>query len=74
LKSEPRKVIVVVTVHSTPEVDEMHARSTWSVTALAAVGALTVPAIAQARGGSDDPPNPERREHRVGNDDGPNHH
>jgi hypothetical protein len=43
----------------------MHSRFTKAVTTLALAGALTVPAVAGARGGSDDPPNHEQREHQV---------
>jgi hypothetical protein len=43
----------------------MHSRYTKALTALALAGAITVPAVAQARGGSDDPPNHEQREHQV---------
>jgi hypothetical protein len=55
----------------------MSSRHTRALAALVAAGAVAVPAIAQARGGSDDPPNHEQREHqgerhrgrdRVGND------
>ena len=62
----------------------MHTRFTTAAVSLAAIAAISVPAIAQARGGSDDPVNHVRREHhrqgsddgfRVGRrgDDGPNH-
>lgn len=43
----------------------MHSRYTRGLTALAVAGALAVPAVAQARGGSDDPPNHDQREHQV---------
>jgi hypothetical protein len=43
----------------------MHSRYTRALTALAAAGAIAVPAVAQARGGSDDPPNHEQRAHHV---------
>jgi Ni/Co efflux regulator RcnB len=67
----------------------MRSRSTKFLLPLAAVAAMAVPAVAQARHGSDDPPNHVRREHhradrddaardrdrndRRGGDDGPNH-
>jgi hypothetical protein len=44
----------------------MHPRHIKALTALAIAGAIAVPAVAQARGGSDDPPNHEQREHQVG--------
>jgi hypothetical protein len=43
----------------------MHSRYTKALTAFALTGALAVPAIAQARGGSDDPPNHEQRQHHI---------
>jgi len=43
----------------------MHARYTKSFAALAAAGAIAVPAVAQASGGSDDSPNHEQRQHQV---------
>ena len=43
----------------------MRSRSTKFLLPLAAVAAMAVPAVAQARHGSDDPPNHIRREHRV---------
>ena len=43
----------------------MYSRYTKVLTALAAAGAIAVPAVAQAHGGSDDPPNHEQREHQV---------
>jgi len=43
----------------------MHTRYAKPLTVLALTGAIAVPAIAQARGGSDDPPNHEQREHQV---------
>jgi hypothetical protein len=67
----------------------MPGRYTKYLVSLAAVAALAVPAVAQARHGSDDPINHVRREHhlvaghrhasddnhreRHGSDDGPNH-
>ena len=44
----------------------MYSRFTRAMTALALAGAVAVPAVAQARGGSDDPANHEQREHQVG--------
>ena len=44
----------------------MHSRYTKALTALALTGAIAVPAVAQARGGSDDPSNHQQREHQVG--------
>ena len=46
----------------------MYSRYTKVLTALAVTGAIAVPAVAQARGGSDDPANHAQREHQV------NHH
>lgn len=43
----------------------MHSRYTKALTALTVAGAIAVPAVAQARGGSDDPPNHEQRQHQV---------
>ncbi len=43
----------------------MTPRFTKMFTVLAAVGAMAVPAVAQAQGGTDDPPNHEQREHQV---------
>jgi Spy/CpxP family protein refolding chaperone len=43
----------------------MYSRYTKALTALALAGAVAVPAVAQARGGSDDPPNHQRHEHQV---------
>lgn len=43
----------------------MNTRLTRALMALAATGAIAVPAVAQASGGSDDPPNHEQREHQV---------
>lgn len=43
----------------------MHSRYTNALAALALTGAIAVPAVAQARGGSDDPPNHEQRQHQV---------
>jgi hypothetical protein len=43
----------------------MYSRYTKALTTLAITGAIAVPAIAQARGGSDDPPNHEQRMHQV---------
>lgn len=43
----------------------MHSRYTKAVTTLAAAGALAIPAVAQASGGTDDPPNHEQRQHQV---------
>ena len=40
----------------------MYSRYTKALTTLAITGAIAVPAIAQARGGSDDPPNHEQRQ------------
>lgn len=45
----------------------MHSRYTKALTALAVTGAIAVPAVAQAQGGSDDPPNHEQRQHQVDN-------
>ena len=44
----------------------MYSRYTKALTTFAVAGALAIPAVAQARGGSDDPPNHEQREHQVG--------
>ena len=43
----------------------MYSRYTKALITFAVAGALAVPAVAQARGGSDDPPNHEQREHQV---------
>ena len=43
----------------------MSPRYTRALAALVAAGAVAVPAVAQARGGSDDPPNHEQRAHQV---------
>ena len=43
----------------------MNSRYTKALTALAVIGGIAVPGVAQARGGSDDPPNHEQREHQV---------
>ena len=43
----------------------MYSRYTKPLTTLAVAGALAIPAVAQARGGADDPPNHEQREHQV---------
>jgi hypothetical protein len=43
----------------------MDSRYTKALTALAVAGAIAVPAVAQARGGSDDPANHEQRQHQV---------
>jgi hypothetical protein len=43
----------------------MHSRYTKALITFAAAGALAVPAVAQARGGSDDPSNHEQRAHQV---------
>jgi hypothetical protein len=43
----------------------MRSRHTQALAALIAAGAIAVPAVAQARGGSDDPANHEQREHQV---------
>ena len=43
----------------------MRSRYTNALAALALTGAIAVPAVAQARGGSDDPANHEQRQHRV---------
>ena len=45
----------------------MHSRYTKVLTALAVTGAVAVPAVAQAHGGSDDPPHHEQRQHQVRN-------
>ena len=45
----------------------MHPRFTRTLTALALTGAIAVPAVAQARGGSDDPANHEQRQHQIQN-------
>jgi hypothetical protein len=47
------------------EESSMYARYRKALIALAAAGVIAVPAVAQARGGSDDPPSHEQREHRV---------
>jgi hypothetical protein len=59
----------------------MRYRYTKALVAIAAVGAISVPAVAQASHGSDDPAGHVRREdHRFdrnvrrASDDGPNHH
>jgi Ni/Co efflux regulator RcnB len=46
----------------------MRSRYTKALLSLAAVAALAAPAAAQARHGSDDPPNAVRHEHRAGHD------
>ena len=43
----------------------MNSRYTKALTTLAITGAIAVPAIAQARGGSDDAPNHGQRTHQV---------
>jgi hypothetical protein len=43
----------------------MNFRYPKALTALALAGAIAVPAVAQARGGSDDPPNHEQTQHQV---------
>ena len=43
----------------------MYSRYTKALTALALTSAIAVPAVAQARGGSDDPPNHGQRVHQV---------
>lgn len=43
----------------------MHSRYAKALTTFAVAGALAVPAVAEARGGSDDPPNHEQRQHQV---------
>ena len=43
----------------------MHFRFPKALPALALASAIAVPAVAQARGGSDDPPNHEQRQHHV---------
>jgi hypothetical protein len=43
----------------------MHSRYTKVLTAVALTGAIAVPAVAQAHGGSDDPANHEQRQHQV---------
>jgi Ni/Co efflux regulator RcnB len=53
------------TLKSPQEENDMQSRFTKALTALAAVGAIAVPAVAQARGGSDDPANHEQRPHQV---------
>jgi hypothetical protein len=45
----------------------MQSRYTKGLTALAVTGAIAVPAVAQAQGGSDDPPNHEQRQHQGSN-------
>lgn len=45
----------------------MRSRYTKAFTVLAVTGAVAVPAVAQARVGSDDPPNHEQRQHHVSN-------
>lgn len=46
----------------------MRSRYTKALTVLAVTGGIAAPAVAQARGGSDDPPNHEQRQHQVRND------
>lgn len=48
----------------------MPSRYTKAVVALAAVGAISVPAVAQASHGSDDPPGHVRQEHHRLSHDG----
>jgi hypothetical protein len=43
----------------------MYSRLTKTLVSLAAVGALSVPAVAQARHGSDDPAGHVRQEHQA---------
>ena len=43
----------------------MYPRIAKALAALAVTGAIAVPAVAQARGGSDDPPNHEQRAQQV---------
>jgi hypothetical protein len=58
----------------------MQAHYTKALLSLAVVASLAVPGVAQARHGSDDPPNHVRHEHhrfghdRRGSDDGVRHH
>jgi Ni/Co efflux regulator RcnB len=47
----------------------MYPRFTKVLTAFALTSAIAVPAVAQARGGSDDPANHEQRQHQVQNRD-----
>jgi hypothetical protein len=47
------------------EEHDMHPHYMKALTVLAATGAIAVPAVAQARGGSDDPANHEQRQHQV---------
>jgi Ni/Co efflux regulator RcnB len=47
----------------------MYPRLTKALTAFALTSAIAVPAVAQARGGSDDPANHEQRQHQVQNRD-----
>lgn len=43
----------------------MNSRYTKVLATLAVTGAMAVPAVAQARGGSDDPANHEQRQHQL---------
>ena len=43
----------------------MSSRHTAALAGVAAAAAIAVPAVAQARGGSDDPANHEQRSHQV---------
>jgi hypothetical protein len=43
----------------------MHSRFPAVLATLGAAAAIAVPAVAQARGGSDDPPNHEQRAHQI---------
>lgn len=45
----------------------MRSRYTKALTVLAVTGGIAVPAVAQARGGSDDPSHHEQRQHQVSN-------
>jgi len=51
----------------------VHSRLTKTLVSLAAVGALSVPAVAQARHGSDDPAGHVRQEHHAGRHDAAQH-
>lgn len=45
----------------------MQSRYLKAVAVFAVTGAIAVPAVAQASGGSDDPPNHEQRQHQLRN-------
>jgi hypothetical protein len=52
----------------------MHSRLTKTLVSLAAVGALSVPAVAQARHGSDDPAGHVRQQHHAARHHAARHH